>query len=176
MATYEGGNAEGPPRRHAARFAGNRPAPRVRDHGDAAGRQRRAVRPADRHHLPGAAPPGAGWPGAGHLVGGRRAAAPRLRANPGRPAHAGCRTGNVAGVLRRRHRPPGTRAAAGDVMTAAAPPHPGAPQVIESYLAEIAGALPGPARARADIVAELRGGLLDAIDAYRSAGLTDDAA
>src|SRR6266545_2333374 len=111
MATYEGGNAEGPPRRHAARFAGNRPAPRVRDHGDAAGRQRRAVRPADRHHLP-----------------------------------------------------------------AAAPPHPGAPQAIESYLAEIAGALPGPARARADIVAELRGGLLDAIDAYRSAGLTDDAA
>jgi hypothetical protein len=62
-------------------------------------------------------------------------------------------------------------------MTAgAAPPHPGAPQAIESYLAQVAGALPGAARARGDIVAELRGGLLDAIDAYRSAGLTEDRA
>src|SRR6266581_249107 len=176
MTTYEGGNAEGSPGRHAARFAGSGPTPRVRDHGSAAGRQRRAVRPADRHHLPGAAPPGAGWPGAGHLVGGRRAAAPRIRADRGRPAHAGCRTGNVAGVLRRRHRPPGARAAAGDVMTAGAPPRPGAPQPIESYLAQVAAALPGTARARGDIVAELRGGLLDATDAYRSAGLAGDTA
>jgi hypothetical protein len=62
-------------------------------------------------------------------------------------------------------------------MTAAgAPPHPGAPQAIESYLAEVAAALAGPARARQDIVAELRSGLLDAIDAYRSAGLTEDTA
>jgi hypothetical protein len=58
---------------------------------------------------------------------------------------------------------------------AAAPP-PGAPQTIESYLAEVAAALPGTARARGDIVAELRGGLLDAIDAHRSAGLTADTA
>ena len=50
----------------------------------------------------------------------------------------------------------------------AAPP----PGAIESYLAEVAAALPGPARARGDIVAELRGGLLDTIDAHRSAGLT----
>ena len=61
-------------------------------------------------------------------------------------------------------------------MTAGAPPHPGAPQAIESYLAEVAAMLPGTARARRDIVAELRGGLLDAIDVYRSAGLTDDTA
>jgi hypothetical protein len=57
-------------------------------------------------------------------------------------------------------------------MTGRAAAPPGAPQAIESYLAEVAAALPGPARARGDIVAELRGGLLDAIDAHRSAGLT----
>jgi hypothetical protein len=56
------------------------------------------------------------------------------------------------------------------------PPHPGAPQTIESYLAEVSAMLPGTARAGRDIVAELRGGLLDATDAYRSAGLTDDTA
>ena len=43
-------------------------------------------------------------------------------------------------------------------------------QRIEAYLSEIAAALPGPARARDDIIAELRGGLLDATDAYRAAG------
>jgi hypothetical protein len=42
---------------------------------------------------------------------------------------------------------------------------------IESYLAEVAARLPGPARAQGDIVAELRAGLLDAFDARRSAGL-----
>lgn len=41
----------------------------------------------------------------------------------------------------------------------------------EHYLAEVAARLPGPARARAEIVAELRGGLLDAIDAYVAAGM-----
>jgi hypothetical protein len=41
---------------------------------------------------------------------------------------------------------------------------------IEAYLSEVAAALPGPARARDDIVAELRGGLLDAADGYRAAG------
>lgn len=44
-------------------------------------------------------------------------------------------------------------------------------QVIDAYLGEVAAALPGPPRARADIVAELRSGLLDAADAHRSAGL-----
>src|ERR1019366_7962222 len=127
--------------------------------------------------LPGAAPPGAGRLGAGHLVGGRRPAAPRLRADPGRLAHAGCRTGNVAGVLRTRPRAPGACTAAGNVMTGrAVPPHPGAPKAIESYLAEVASALPGASRARGDIVAELRGGLPDAIDAHRSARLTEDTA
>jgi hypothetical protein len=42
---------------------------------------------------------------------------------------------------------------------------------IESYLAEVAARLPGPARAQRDIVAELRAGLLDGIDARRCAGL-----
>lgn len=44
-------------------------------------------------------------------------------------------------------------------------------QVIEAYLVRVGAALPGPARARRDIVAELRSGLLDAADAYRDAGL-----
>ena len=59
-----------------------------------------------------------------------------------------------------------TRATAG-----MAPPH-----VVDSYLAEVTARLPGPARARASVVDELRAGLLDAIDAYRSAGLTADQA
>ena len=42
---------------------------------------------------------------------------------------------------------------------------------VESYLAEVAARLPGPARTHAGIVAELRSGLLDALDAHRSAGL-----
>ena len=49
-------------------------------------------------------------------------------------------------------------------------------QVIEAYLAQVAAALPGPARARRDVVAELRSGLLDAADAYRRAGLPEAAA
>jgi hypothetical protein len=54
-----------------------------------------------------------------------------------------------------------------------APSRSGTAQVpeIESYLAEVAARLPGPARAQRDIVAELRAGLLDGIDARRSAGL-----
>lgn len=48
---------------------------------------------------------------------------------------------------------------------------------IEAYLSEVAAALPGPARARDDMLAELRSGLLDAADAYRAAGhLPDEAA
>jgi len=41
---------------------------------------------------------------------------------------------------------------------------------IEGYLSEVAAALPGPTRAHADIVAELRSGLLDATDAHCVAG------
>jgi hypothetical protein len=51
------------------------------------------------------------------------------------------------------------------------PPEPGAGPVVEDYLTEVAARLPGPARAHAGIVAELRSGLLDATDAHRSAGL-----
>ena len=47
---------------------------------------------------------------------------------------------------------------------------------IESYLSQVTAALPGPARARADILAELRGGLLDAADAHGDAGLAPPAA
>lgn len=41
---------------------------------------------------------------------------------------------------------------------------------VEAYLSEVAAALPGPARARDDMIAELRSGLLDATDVYRAAG------
>jgi len=47
----------------------------------------------------------------------------------------------------------------------------GAGSAVECYLAEVAARLPGPARAQAGIVAELRSGLLDATDAHASAGL-----
>ena len=47
---------------------------------------------------------------------------------------------------------------------------------VESYLSEVAAALPGPARTRSDIIAELRSGLLDATDAYRAAGHPADEA
>ena len=43
--------------------------------------------------------------------------------------------------------------------------------LIEDYLGQVAAALPGPARARHDILAELRSGLQDAADAHHSAGL-----
>lgn len=47
---------------------------------------------------------------------------------------------------------------------------------VERYLNDVAASMPGPRQARSDIVAELRSGLLDAIDARRSAGLTAQAA
>ncbi len=56
-------------------------------------------------------------------------------------------------------------------MTRPRPPEPGAGPALERYLAEVTARLPGPARAHAGIVAELRSGLLDAADAQRSAGL-----
>jgi len=64
-----------------------------------------------------------------------------------------------------------TRAAAGK-----APPGPGPRHLVDSYLAEVTAGLPGPARARAGIVDELRRGSWTAIDAYRSAGLTAEQA
>jgi len=50
--------------------------------------------------------------------------------------------------------------------------HPG----VDAYLRAVAAGLPGPARTRSDILAELRSGLLDDIDARRSAGLPVQAA
>jgi hypothetical protein len=63
--------------------------------------------------------------------------------------------------------------AAARARPSAAMPRPGTGQVsgVESYLAQVAARLPGPARAHRDIVAELRAGLLDAIDARGSAGV-----
>lgn len=49
-------------------------------------------------------------------------------------------------------------------------------ELVNGYLGEIAARLPGPARVRAGIIAELRGGLLDAADAHRDAGLPADGA
>lgn len=51
-----------------------------------------------------------------------------------------------------------------------------ASETTEAYLAQVAAALPGPARARTDVLAELRSGLLDAADAHRRAGLPARAA
>ncbi|HEX8131972.1 MAG TPA: permease prefix domain 1-containing protein [Actinomycetes bacterium] len=56
-------------------------------------------------------------------------------------------------------------------MTRQGLPEPAAGPAIEGYLAEVTARLPGPPRAHAGIVAELRSGLLDATDAHRSAGL-----
>jgi hypothetical protein len=56
-------------------------------------------------------------------------------------------------------------------MSRQGPPEPGAGTAVEGYLAEVTARLPGPPRAHAGIVAELRSGLLDATDAHRSAGL-----
>jgi hypothetical protein len=51
-----------------------------------------------------------------------------------------------------------------------------AARTIDAYLARVADGLPGPRRARAAILAELRAGLLDATGAHRQAGLTPSAA
>ncbi|HVB42868.1 MAG TPA: permease prefix domain 1-containing protein [Streptosporangiaceae bacterium] len=61
-------------------------------------------------------------------------------------------------------------------MTRQGPPASAAGPAVECYLAEVAGRLPGPDRGRDGIVAELRSGLLDAMDAYQSAGLPTDQA
>jgi hypothetical protein len=61
-------------------------------------------------------------------------------------------------------------------VTRQGPPAPAAGPAVEGYLAEVAGRLPGPDRAHGGIVAELRSGLLDAMDAYQSAGLPTDQA
>jgi hypothetical protein len=47
---------------------------------------------------------------------------------------------------------------------------------VDAYLRAVATGLPGPPRTRSDILAELRSGLLDDVDARRSAGLPLQAA
>jgi hypothetical protein len=49
-------------------------------------------------------------------------------------------------------------------------------QGVEAYLRAVAASMPGPRRACSDIMAELHSGLLDAVDARRSAGLPEHAA
>jgi hypothetical protein len=49
-------------------------------------------------------------------------------------------------------------------------------RVIDTYVEQVTAALPGPPRVRGDMMAELRSGLLDALDAHRQDGLADDAA
>jgi len=48
--------------------------------------------------------------------------------------------------------------------------HPADGRVVEAYLAAVAARLPGPGRARAAALAELRDGLDDAVDAARARG------
>jgi hypothetical protein len=48
--------------------------------------------------------------------------------------------------------------------------------LVDAYLRKVASSMPGPAHSHSDILAELRSGLLDAADAYRSAGLPPGAA
>jgi HAAS domain-containing protein len=61
-------------------------------------------------------------------------------------------------------------------VTGPAVPSPAGGETFGAYLAEIAGRLAGPARARREILAELAAGLADAADVYRRAGLDPAAA
>jgi hypothetical protein len=49
-------------------------------------------------------------------------------------------------------------------------------RAIDAYVEQVTVGLPGPARRRVDMMAELRSGLLDAVDAHRQDGLPDEAA
>jgi hypothetical protein len=60
----------------------------------------------------------------------------------------------------------------GDAVSATGgPPQARAVHLVEGWLAEFAAELRGPARARAAVVAELRDGLLDALDTHRRGGV-----
>jgi HAAS len=50
------------------------------------------------------------------------------------------------------------------------------PFIVDEYLAQVADRMPGPARTRAAILAELRADLLDAVEAHRQTGLASAAA
>ena len=79
-----------------------------------------------------------------------------MTGGPGLPRAAGDATDLTAG-------------AAGPLPSAASPKVGGA---VEDYLAGLTAQLPGRRRGRAAIVAELRSGLLDAVSAHESAGLS----
>src|ERR1017187_2854651 len=160
MATYESGNAEGPPGRHPARGPRAGAAPRLRDHGSTADAQRRPGRPADRHGISGPAPPGTGRPGSGGLVNSRRPPPPRLPAHPGGPPGPGPRAQHLAGLLRARLCSPSARTASDELaMSRHSPPEPGAGPTMERYLAEVTARLSGPPRGHSGIMAELRSGI-----------------
>jgi hypothetical protein len=48
--------------------------------------------------------------------------------------------------------------------------------LLDAYLGEVAAMMPGPERVRRDVLAELRSGLLDAVDTRRSAGVPAEVA
>jgi hypothetical protein len=49
-------------------------------------------------------------------------------------------------------------------------------RAIDGYIQQVAAGLPGPARERRDMMAELRSGLLDALDVHQLNGLPEEAA
>lgn len=61
---------------------------------------------------------------------------------------------------------------AGDVVAPGVAPGPAVEHCLGEYLSGIAARLPGPRRARTAALAELRDGLLDAVEAHRARGAT----
>src|SRR5207247_11094257 len=163
VATHEGGSPQGPSRRPSSRHPRKRRSARIRDPRRAEGQQRRTVRPAVRHHLPGVVPVGAGWPHRRSVDAGRRApSTSNLRAHRGRPPGARPASGVVAGVRDRGvGRSPAGGAMPGDRMTRTAELDPAAVRVVEDYLAELAERMPAHAPLTPDMVAELRDHLVD---------------
>src|SRR5215469_8707612 len=99
---------------------------------------------------------------------GGRATAARVLADSGGPPGSGRRARDLARLLGGRDGAAGARPPGGDVVTARG--------AIDAYVEQVAAGLPGPARRRVDMMAELRSGLLDAVDSHRQDGLPDDAA
>src|SRR5262249_61298240 len=104
---------------------------------------------------------GAGGARQSQLVAGRRPPSPRVPLDRRRAARARRAAEQLARILHHRHH--SARGAARHLMT-----EPGLePRLrpVHDYLARIAAALPGPARARAAILAALRAGRLAATEA-----------
>jgi hypothetical protein len=129
----------------------------------------------------GAAPTGAGRTRQRQLVDSGRTPPTGLPADRRRPARPFRGADELARVLGRRHEP--ARTAPGDAVISQRGRHSlGADPAarvwfsVDDYLAQVAGALSGPSRTRAAILAELRAGLLDAVEAHRQTGLASRAA